>query len=184
MPTYKSPRHGVELSEGLHEAAAVALVSRVMFNTFELWHSVGTPEPIYVVNDYEDLLATKEATASRDAGLEVEFFKSSITINRPDEGDQAGTPEISLTVENVAGIMSDAVKRARGSRVPWELIERVYASDDTSGPAILPPMKMYLTNVQYDGETATFKASFGDSVNLSVPKLTFKRKEYPGLTKG
>lgn len=184
MPIYKPQRHGVTLSQALHEAATIAPVSRVILSTFELYHPIGTPTgAIYVVNDYADLVATKEATAAREAGVAVTFLACAVGIVRPEESDQAGTPSIGITAANVSGIMSDALRRARGSLVPWEIIERPYATDDTSGPAINPPMTLYLDSVEVDAETIVITASFGDSANVSIPRINFKRSEYPGLVR-
>lgn len=184
MPDYKSPRHGVSLSEALHEAANVAPISRVMLNTFELYHPLGTPAgPVYVVNNYVALLATKEVDADRDAGLEVEFMASSIAIERPEESDTAAAPQITLTVTNVSGFMSDALRLARGSLEPWVIIERVYAEDDTTAPAILPPMQLLVISVGIDAENVSLRCSFGDPANVAVPRTTFKRSEYPGLVR-
>jgi hypothetical protein len=184
MPTYKNAHHGVELSEALHEAAVTANVKRVMLATFELYHPIGTPDgPIYVVNNLEGITATIEVLAARRAGYAVDFLPCAVTIGRPEEADTTATPEITLTVSNVSGLMSDALRSARGSLAPWEIIERDYASDDLSGPAMLPPLQLYLSHADISGELLTLTASFGDSANVSVPRLTFRREQYPGLVR-
>lgn len=185
MPIYTSPpRHGVSLSDALLEAAAVAPIGRAMLDTLELYHESGTPEgPIYVVNDYADLIATKDAAATRDAGLTVLYMKTSLLIGRAEQSDSQATPELQITVPNVSGVMSQALRVSRSSLRPWELIHRVYASDDTSGPALLPALVLYVSTFDVTAETVTIKASFGDSVNVSIPRLTFKRTEYPGLVR-
>ena len=182
MPVYKPSRHGVSLSEALHEAAAIAPIHRAMLSTFELWHPVGTPDgPIYTVNDFQPLVATIEAGAARNASVAISFLPCPVDITRPEESDTQGTPEIGIAVKQVSGVMSEALRWARGSLIPWQLTERVYASDDTTAPAILPPLSVFLSSVDVDGETVTLKASFGDSVNVSIPRLTFRRTAYPGL---
>lgn len=184
MPTFGTPRHGVSLADALKEAAVTADVQVTILHTFELYHPVGTPDgPIYTVNDKANFSATKEATADRDAGLEVEYLAVAISIQRPEESDTAATPEVSLTVSNVSGLMSDALKVARGSLEPWIIIERVYSSEDVTGPLIDPPLQLYLVAVSMDAEVVTFRASFGDSANVSIPRTTFKRLEYPGLVR-
>jgi len=182
MPTYQSPRHGVSLSDALAEAAAVAPIDRVVHSTFELWHPLLPDGPIYLVSDHEALLATIESTADRNAGVEVEFLAAPVRISRPEESDAAATPEIQLEADNVSGALSDALKITRGSLEPWVLIERIYASDDTSAPAVMPPMQMQLTNAEIAGAVARIRASFGDPVNVSVPRITFQRAAYPGLS--
>lgn len=184
MPTYGAPRRGVSLADALLDAAVTSNIATVVLHTFEFFQPLGTPDgPIYCVADEVNLLATKEATADRDAGLEVEFLAIRIQMQRPEESDTASSPEISITVSNVSGLMSDALRRARGSLEPWVLIERLYAANDTTGPLILPTLQLYVTGVDMDAETVTLRASFGDSANVSVPSITFKRSEYPGLVR-
>lgn len=179
MPTYQDPRHGVSMSAAIAEAAAVAPDTRVMLTTFELYHP--TCGRKRVVNNTTAFLATLEDDAPEDGGVEVEFLASRISINEPEESDQAGTPEISLTINNVSGLMSDALKLARGSLIPWQLTERVYASDDPSGPAILPPVVLLLSSCDSSGDAVIVKASFGDPAFVNIPRNTFTRAKYPGL---
>jgi hypothetical protein len=183
MPTYKAPRHGVSHSEALHEAAFVAPAGRVMLTAYELFHSIGTVEPIYIVNDDEPFTGTKEAGAARDPGAAVEYLASHVEDGRPEESDAAPAPEIALKVGNVSGVMTSALRAARGSLEPWELVVREYASDDPSGPSTLPPMRLLATGVDADGESITLRAGYGDVANVSVPTITFKRSEHPGLVR-
>lgn len=183
MPTYRDPVHGVSRSEAQHEAAFVAPIGRTMLTAFELYHPLGTAEPIYFVNDDEPFEAVKEPGAARDDGATVEFLASRVEDKRPEESDTAATPEATLTVGNVSGVMSSALRRARGSLVPWELIVREYASDDPSAPASLPPMALFATSVDVDGKSVTMRAGYGDVANVSVPSITFKRSEHPGLVR-
>ncbi len=163
------------------EAAAVAPIGRPMLSAFELYHPLSGRHRF--VADNEDLLATLEADAPADAGVEVEWLAAPLTINKPDESDSAATPEVSLSLDNVAGLMSAQLELTRGSLVPWVLTERVYAGDDTSGPAILQPTVMELSGVAIKGTALVIKASFGDPANVSIPRLTFRRSDYPGLVR-
>lgn len=183
MPTYQTPLHGVSFSEALAEAAAIAPLNRVILSCFELWHPSLT-SPVRIVNDYAPFTATLEADAPRNGDEEVEFLACPVTVTRPDESDASATPEITLTVANVSGIWSDALRKARGSPELWEITERLYASDDPSGPAILPPTTLTLTHTSISGSMVQLTASFGDSVNTSVPRATFKIEDYPGLGAG
>lgn len=184
MPAYATPRHGASLSDALMEAAVAAPIARAMLTTMELYQPVATPAgPIYVVNDFVDLTAFKEAAATRDAGLEVTYMACGLSIVRPEESDQAAAPKLAITAANVSGLFSDALRTARGSLVPWEIVERPYASDDLGGPAILPPLTLYLEAAEVNTNAVLLTASFGDSANVAVPRITFKRTEYPGLVR-
>lgn len=184
MPTYSTPRHGISQSDALLEAAAIAPVADPILHTFEFFHSLGTPGgAIYVVQDLQPLFATKEATADRDAGLVVEFLASSIGVGPAEESDGASDAQATLTASNVSGVLSAAVKRARGSLESWVVIERLYSASDTSAPAQMPPSSFLISNIDIDGELATLSVGYGDPGNVSVPNTTFKRSEYPGLVR-
>jgi hypothetical protein len=184
MPDFLPARRGLSLSEAYAEAATYAPAGRVMLETLEFYQPLGTPTgPVRVVNDDADFTATLELDAPRDPGAEVEFMAASLGISRADESDQEGSPELTVTAGNVSGEMSAAVRRARGSLVPWELIGRMYAQDDPSGPAQVPVMKLFATGVEIDGQAISIRAGYGDPTNVSVPRQTFRRSQYPGLVR-
>jgi hypothetical protein len=173
-------RKGVTLSEALQEAAAVAPIDRAMLYAYELWHD-SLAEPIRFVNDKADLLATLEADAPRDASSEVEFLACPLALERPEESAEAANPSITLSRPDVAGILKAALDTARGSLEPWTIIERLFASDDTSGPAILPPLTYEIQRASIAGSAASMTAGFDDDGNIAVPRITFRREHYPGL---
>ena len=173
-------RRGVTLTQALQEAAAIAPLNRVMLYAYELWHP-SLAEPIYFVNDVADFAATIEGTADRNPSTEVTFVACPMDLSRPEESDTAESPKITLSRPDVAGLLKEKLDAARGSRVPWVIIERMYASDDTTAPAMLPPLAFELTNVDVSGAAAQIGAQFDDDANVAIPRITFKRSEYPGL---
>lgn len=181
MPTYLTAVNGVQLSEALAEAAVYAPIHRAMLNTLELRHPT-LAAPVRIVVNHENILATLEADAPADASTEVEFLAAYVESAILEESDNAATPEIQLTIGNVAGLMSEALRAAEDSLVPWEITERVYASDDLSAPHKLPVLTLELSSAEMLGSTLKVTASYGDHVNVAIPRLTFKSTEYPGLT--
>lgn len=166
--------HGVTIADAYLEAATIATSDRAMLDAFALHHPVvGTQ---YFVNDHADLSATLE-----DGVTVVVFVACPVRIRYPDESDQASTPQITLEVDNISGAVSDALALIRGSLEPWVLTNYLYASDDTSGPAVLPPTVMDIHTVTVNAQSASLTGTFGDAGNLAIPALTFKRSEYPGL---
>lgn len=181
MPIFDEPLHGVSLSEALKEAAVIAPVHRTVLYTFELRHA-SLDEPVRVVLNHEPITATLEVTAPVDAGIAVEFLAARVQVGRPEESESASSPTVTLTITNVSGLISEALRQARGSLELWEVTERVYTSDDLTCPAILPPLTLTVSSFEYDGVSATLTCSFGDSINVSVPRATFTPEQYPGLT--
>lgn len=184
MPVFNAPIHGLNLSEALKEAAAIAPVGRAVLYAYELWHPTMS-EPVRVVRNHEPITAGLEEFAPRNVGEFVTYMASAIRVSRPPEGDQAEAPSINITVDNVSAELTQALRVARqsviGALQQWELIERVYCSDDLTAPDIDPPSTFTLSQVTYDAVTATLTANFGDPVNVGIPALTFKPEEYPGL---
>ena len=173
-------RKGVTLAEALQEAAAVAPITRQMLYCYELWHPT-LAAAVYFVNDNADLSAFIEAGAARNAGLEVQFLSCPMSVSRPEESDQPEAPKISMSRPDLAGLMRPLLAAARGSVFPWVVIERVYASDDLSGPALLPPLEVELTSIDMVGSALQIAAQLDDDGTLAVPAITFRRAEYPGL---
>lgn len=173
-------RHGVTLKEAVQEAAAIAPINRAILLAYELWHPT-LAEPIRFVDDKAPLTATLEIDAPRNAGEEVIFVACPLKTTHPEESDSAASPNVTMSRADVAGVLKIALDAARESLEPWELIERVYASDNTSGPVQLPPQKLELMSANLAGAAGELTAGFDDDLNVSIPRITFKRSEYPGL---
>lgn len=173
-------RKGVTLAQALQEAVASAPLNRVMLYAYEPWHA-SMAAPLRFVNDKADLRARLEADAPRDAGDAVEFLACPLTIERPEESDTAASPTVTLGRADVGGILKSALDTARGSLEPWTLIERLYASDNTSAPVLTPPLNYELTAARVAGAAGQLTAGYDDDANEAIPRITFKRDEYPGL---
>jgi len=170
-------KHGVTFEDAYSEAAAIAYAGRAMLDCFTLAHPL-MPETLYFVNDLQPFNAYLPDDSNR-----VTFEACPIRIGRPEESDQASTPEIRLEVDNISGQINSALDIIRGSLEPWVLTNYLYSSDDPSAPAVSPPTVMEVTGVSYDETTGTLSGSFGDAGNLAIPRLTFKREAYPSLSR-
>lgn len=175
-------RRGVTLAQALQEAAAIAPINRRMLYAYELWHPT-LSAPIYFVNDNADLAAFLESTAERNPSTEVTFVSCPVAMTRPEEGDQPEAPKISLSRPDLAGLLRPLLDAARGSTVPWVLIERLFASDDLTSPAMLPPLSVEVTSVDIVGAQVQLSATFDDDGTLAIPAITFRRTQYPGLAR-
>jgi hypothetical protein len=182
MPIYLPARAGVVYSVAFAESAAIARLQYLMLETYELWHP-SFDEPIRIVNDVTAITAVLEATAPRNPGEAVAFLAVKMTVDKPEESDTAENPSIGLSRPDLSGILKNALDKARGSLVPWDIIERVYASDDLTAPAILPPRAYQMKNVSLSVALANMQASYDDHANEAIPRLTFKREFYPGLVR-
>jgi hypothetical protein len=177
MPTY---RRGVTLEDVLTEAAGTAPLRRAMLWCFELRHPT-LAAPFRFVNNRVAFNARLEASAPVDAGLWVEFLPLPLGLQAPEISDASGSPEMGMSASNVAGVLGQALRAARGSMDPWYCTERAYASDSPSAPARVPTVTYILTGSEIAALQASIKASYGDPGGFNVPRLTFRREEYSGL---
>lgn len=179
MPALQPAEHGIQMSWEYLEAAVIAPTGRAMLHMFEMYHPLSGRHRF--VANHEDVMATLEDEAPADGGTTVEWLGAPLSINRPDQNDSGQAPQLSISMDNVAGLMAAELDITRGSRVAWEITERIYASDDLSGPDVLPPTKVLITDVAMQDAALTIRARTSDPANVSVPALTFKRSEYGGL---
>lgn len=186
MPTYLDPLNGVSLSEALAEAATYAPITQVILQTLELWHPVMT-SPVRIVVNTEPINATLEADAPRNAGEEVAFIASRVQVEIPEESDKPEAPSLVVYVSNVNRQIKDVLKAIRASSNPairdarWQLIERIYVSDDLSAPHKRPVLKLTAIRCHLQNDTAAFTAAYTDSANTAVPAITFTPEAYSGL---
>lgn len=175
MPHYLDNRYGVDLSEAYAEAATSAPITRTVIFTYELLHPSFT-EKILIVNGFSELVAKLED------GTEQTFVPCPVAIIPPEETDEAKTPTIQVEIDGVSSIVATQLEVATKQQERVEIIERIYVSDDLSGPAVLPVLKLTLKTVTIDSRKVTGEASFSDPVNRGFPRYDYLNKEYPGLT--
>lgn len=180
MPTYLPPINGISLSEALAEAATVAPLDRVVLHTFEIYNANIT-NSLRIVRNNENVIATLESDAPRDPSASVTFYAAGVEIEALQQSPDEASPRINLTITNVNGMISQLLRYSRGTFFVWEIIERVYVSDDLTAPARLPPTKLQIFSVDMDSESARLVCGYGESNKNPIPRLTFKAKEYPGL---
>lgn len=180
MPDYRDPLHGVSYSEAYAEAMAVAPIGRAMLYALELRHSE-LAAPIRLVLNDADIDATLEDDAPEDASTEVTFTAMQFGIQLPPESDDAASPGVQLWIDGVSALVAGEIEPAAKTLEPIQMLLRVYASDDLSGPAVLPVLAMELRGVEVDESRVTATAAYGDFANARFPGKTFTRGEYPGL---
>lgn len=186
MPTMRPPLHGVSFSEAYAEAIAVAPISRAMLETLEMRHSefrddAGSPYAIRIVNDYNDFSARLEPGAPLNPAEVVLFKALPIEVSGPDETDSSEAPAITIAIDGVSGLVVPQLNRAIQTLEPVLLTLRIYASDDTSGPAMLPVLTMTLRDVLVGETRITARATFHDPTNRAFPRAEYTAAQYPGL---
>lgn len=167
------------LSEAIKEAYASAPADAILYHTLEIWHPNFTA-PIYVVRDFADLNATKEAGAARDAGTEVTFVGFAFNLVPP-EVDRGGVPQCVIEIDNVSREILANIEASMGSTDSITVIYRAYLSDDLSGPENDPPLELTIMSITADPFKVRAVAGFGSLANVRFPKLDYDAQTFPGL---
>jgi hypothetical protein len=167
------------LSEAIKEAYAAAPSDEVIHHTLEIWHPNFTA-PIYVVRDFEDLSATIEAGAARNASTEVTFVGFAFDIVPP-EVDGQGVPQCVIEIDNVSREILANIEAAMGSTASITVIYRAYLSSDTATPENDPPLELTIMSITADPFKVRAVAGFGSLANLRFPKLDYSAEVFPGL---
>lgn len=167
------------LSEAIKEAYASAPADAVIYHTLEIWHENFTA-PIYVVRDFDDLNATIESGAARNASTEVTFVGFAFDIVPP-EVDKAGVPQCVIEIDNASREILANIELAMGSTSPITVIYRAYLSDDLSGPENDPPLELTIMSITADVFKVRATAGFGSLANLKFPRQEYSAEVFPGL---
>lgn len=186
MPTYLPAINGLRVSQAYAEAMASAPITRVMVSTYEFNHpdfvdEHGANEAIRIVNEYTDMSFTLESTAPMNPSATVLFTAVPCRVSGPNESDGGEVQGLSLEVDGASGEIAKQLDRALNSPIPVTVMERIYASDDTSGPAQLPIIPMTLRNVSVGDVTVTANPTFFDASNNSFPRTEYSKAAYGGL---
>jgi hypothetical protein len=187
MPVMLPARNGVAYSQAYAEAMSIAPVTRVMLETLEFRHSAfkdatGALFAARIVNDHQDLTATLESTAPMNPSTAVVFSACPVQVQGPDETDSAEAPYIQISVDGVSLLLVTQLDYAISTLEPVLMTVRIFASDDTSGPAMLPVTTMTLRDVRVSETRVTAKATFYDPTNKGFPRQEYTSDLYPGLS--
>jgi len=167
------------LSEAIKEAYASAPTDEIIYHTLEIWHPNFTT-PIYVVRDFQDLNATIEAGAARNASTEVTFVGFAFDIVPP-EVDAAGVPQCVIEIDNVSREILANIEAAMGSTASITAIYRAYLSSDLTGPENDPPLELTIMAITADPFKVRAVAGFGSLANIRFPRTDYDAETFPGL---
>ena len=161
------------LSDAIKEAYASCSTGKVIFDTLEI-RQTGVQPAIFLVKGQTAL------TAFDEDGNERVFFPSGFVFSLPPENEE-GFRSLNIAIDNIGREVSDFVEAARSEKVPVELIYRPYVSDDLTTPAMVPPLVLYLKDIQINTVQVTGRATFFDIVNRKFLTELYTRARFPAL---
>lgn len=180
MPVYRPPVHGVAYSEAYVEAMAVAPVNRVIYSTLE-FHHADLAAPIRLVLGAEDISARLEVGAPVGGNTIVTWTAVRLGLHLPEESDEAASPTSEFWIDGVSSIIGAQLEQVAKTLTPVTVLVRMYAGDDLSGPANLPPARFDVLRAVCDETRVTCTAGYADQANRRFPGKSFLPLQYPGL---
>jgi hypothetical protein len=169
----------------LAEIFASAPVGHRLYMTLEFIHpafrdDAGDPTTIRLVQGFEDITATLEATAPEDPGDAVLFTAAPFEVDLPLK-DVKGRHDLNLVLDGVSGdVVRQLELQAAANRSPVKVILREYVSSNLSAPQGTP-IKMTLLNPSVSMTRVSASAVFADVVNRAYPGIVYKLSTHPGL---
>ncbi len=176
MPVFtEGPENGVEFSDALVEAATHAPIGKVVILTYEFTHSSFTTRALVAIS-HTDVAATTEDDD------DVTFVAiGGLRSDGPEESAKGGVVQ-RMSLDGVSQEIVDRLDAALLSLEPVGIIERVYMSDDLTGPALLPPAKGVVRTGKVTERTVEIEIGIGDPSNQPFPRKNYVREQYPGLS--
>ena len=110
----------------------------------------------------------------------VDFEPVGFRFRLPGAGDN-GLQELSISIDNVDRRLSDFIDLVKDFNTPVTLTYRPYLSSDTSGPQMIPPLKLYLRDVVITPFEVNGRATFADVINKKFPSELYTRSRFPSL---
>lgn len=161
------------LQDAIKEAYALAPAQQVILDTLEI-RQTGVQDPVYIVRSRKGIVALDEDGNSRT------FLPVGFQFALPPENEE-GFRSLNISIDNIGRQVSDFIETAKSERVPVEVIYRPYLSDDLSQPQMIPPLVLYLKDIQVTTSQVTGRATFMDLVNKKFPTELYTRARFPSL---
>lgn len=161
------------LSDAIKEAYASCPTSKIFYETLEI-RQTGVQGPIYLVKSKEPLAAKDEN------GNNIIFQPSGFQLSLPPENEE-GFRSLNIAIDNIGREISDFVELARSEKQEVEVIYRPYVSDNLNVPAMIPPLVLYLKDIQMNVFQVTGRATFFDIINRRFPSELYTRARFPSL---
>jgi hypothetical protein len=174
-------------TDAIKEAYASAPVDVLDVWTLELHHPTfiddnGQRTAIRLAQAFEDYNFRLEPTAMLNPGEIVLFQKCAFDFEEPGFAENQ-VPSIPITVSGVSRMITGYLEAAIVDTSPIIVYLRPYVAEDPEQPAMDPPYRMELTNVNVDLFQVTGTLDLKDVYNFPFPNQLYTQKRFPGLVR-
>ena len=165
------------LQDAIKEAYALAPSDKVIYDTLEIRQGDDSSEvqdPIFIVRSARGIAAVDEN------GVPHEFLPMAFQFTLPPSSEE-GFTSLGIAIDNIGRAVSDFIEIAKSIEVPVKVIYRPYLSTDLSTPQMIPPLVLFLKDIQVTSEQVTARATFMDVINKKFPVELYVRSRFPAL---
>lgn len=172
---------GASITDALKRTYATAPTDTVVYHTIEIHHA-SFDAPIRLVQGWEAITATLEATAPENAGEAVEFSPLYFEFDLPPVRAEE-VPYMEVQIRDASRLIVEPLEAAQADPSPIRMIYRPYLSSDFTTPQMSPPLDLYFERigVSTSESTVTGHATFDDFRNRAFPAKNYTPGEFPGL---
>jgi hypothetical protein len=157
----------------IKEAFALAPSDKVIYHTLEIRQDT-VQGSVFLVQ------SRRSITAFDENGIEHTFEPSGFQFSLPPSNEE-GFRSLNIAIDNIGRRVSDFVEIAQSEAVPVWVIYRPYLSDDLSQPQMIPPLVLFLKDIEIGAYQVTGQATFMDIVNKKFPNQLYTRERFPAL---
>jgi hypothetical protein len=161
------------LTEAIKEAYAIAPASKIVIHTLQISQD-GVQDPIYIAQSRHEFVALDEH------GVQRYYAPVGFQFSLP-SSDEEGFKSLTIAIDNVDRRVTEFVDIAKSEEQPVKVIYRPYLSDDLSGPQMIPPLVLFLKELQITTFQVVGRATFMDIVNKPFPNQLYTRDRFPAL---
>lgn len=159
--------------DAIKEAFTLAPADKVIYHTLEI-NQPGVQGPIRLVQSRQTVVAADEN------GIYHPYDAVGFQFSLPPSNEE-GFTSLNISIDNIDRRVSDFVETAKSHVAPVEVTYRPYLSDDLTTPQMIPPLKLYLKDIQVTQFQVTGRATFMDIVNKKFPNELYTRARFPAL---
>ncbi len=161
----------------LQEAFAAADVSGDIYDTLEFDHpTFGSPQRFVQGTRVPGVFETVTLPVPGNPAASFTVVEFGFTLPGQEEG---GVSKAKIRIDNVSGLLQEALRGAISSDYPFTLIYRCYSTNDINNPEVY--FGLNLRKVSLSAYSAEGELSFEEIEMQAFPGLTYDIELYPAL---
>jgi hypothetical protein len=159
--------------EDIKQNFATAPTGESHWTPIEIIHPTDPTKNLRLINNVKDLVFTI-AVGPRP------FTAANYDVGRLGSSGE-GLQELNLAVGNVDRVAGDWLFEAASHNEPIEVIIHYYLQNDLTTPQLVPPVSLFLTDVDINMFQITGRLSFINLKDTPFPSERYTRKRFPSL---